>query len=510
MEKRFTREGTNSPFRIFETNCSQYPDRPMIIHNHTQLTFREIDREIRRIGDYIREFDFRIYGLYLPNSIDFISFLLALNKDGKIVVPLSYQLKGESLFERLNYADVEAVITDTDGYEELLKLKERLNTHVILPKGQDGYELHQFGLKPKPTTGIGDDVFGICFTSGSTSRPKGVLINNGAIAGNAAAVADFLLMEHHDVFLVTRSFAQAGPIAGDILMTISHGGCIAIASDLFHPSVFLKTVQLYKVTTTLLINTMLAMVLDSSQLGNYNLSSLKRVIFGGMVVSRNMVHQAVQKMPDVDFYCTYGLTEASTRVCFTTPNDIIQYPGSSGKPIRGCQVKIYKENGMEAKVNETGEIYVDSDYVMDGYYKYPELTEGSLTPKGLRTKDIGYRNENGLLYVCGRSDDLIIQGGNNVFPIEIEEVLLRNPYIKEAAVLGVEDPILGQKIVALVSLNEGGDIDAQEVHRWCRANLEERKVPKETHIWDQIPKTEQGKINKNELKKILFSKARES
>jgi acyl-CoA synthetase (AMP-forming)/AMP-acid ligase II len=510
MEKQLARKCTYSPWGIFEAACNRYPDQPMFIHNDIRLTYREIDHVTRRIGEYIRGFDFRIYGLYLPNSIDFISFLLALNHEKKIIVPLSYQLKGDSLFERLNYADVEAVITDKNGFEELLKLKERLNTHVIVQKGQDEYDLHQFGLKPKPTTGIHDDVFGICFTSGSTSRPKGVLINNGAIAGNAAAVADFLQMEHHDVFLVTRSFAQAGPIAGDILMTISHGGCIVISNDLFHPSVFLKTVQLYKVTTTLLINTMLAMVLDSSQLGNYDLSSLKRVIFGGMVVSRNMVHQAIQKMPGVDFYCTYGLTEASTRVCFTNPSDLIRYPGSSGKPIRGCQVKIYKENGMEAKVNETGEIYIVSDYVMDGYYKYPELTAGSLTPQGLRTKDIGYRNENGLLYVCGRSDDLIIQGGNNVFPIEIEEVLLRNPHIKEAAVFGIEDPILGQKIVALVSLNDGNAIDAQEVHRWCRANLEDRKVPKETHVWDHIPKTELGKINKNELKKILLDKARVS
>jgi acyl-CoA synthetase (AMP-forming)/AMP-acid ligase II len=503
MEKRY-----DSPWHLFETSLSQYPDRPVLISNQSRYTYRQIDLETRRFGEMIRDFDFRIYALYLPNSSDFISLMLALNREQKIIVPLSYQLKGESLLERINYADVEAVITDKAGLEELFKVKEKLKVQVIMLTGQGGCEMHRFGSGPKPVTGLPSDIFGICFTSGSTSRPKGVLIANQAIAGNAAAVSSFLSMEPNDVFLVTRSITQAGPIAGDVLMTISRGGCLVFAGDLFHPTMFLKTVQLYQVTTTLLINTMLAMVLESPQLANYDIRSLKRVIFGGMVVSREMVRKAISQMPGVDFYCTYGLTEASTRVCFTSPSDLIQYPGTSGKPLQGCRVKIYKETGEEAGVKEPGEIYVKTDYSMAGYYKYPELTTAALTPKGLRTKDIGYFDENGLLYVTGRSDDLIIQGGNNVFPIEIEEVLLRHPHIKEAAVFGIPDPVLGQKIVALVSLKENGAIDVQEVHRWCRANLEERKTPKETYIWEQIPKTELGKINKNELRKLLLDKVR--
>lgn len=496
----------STPWGLFAITCEKYPNHPMIKHNHLEYTYQQVFNKVQSISDTLQQFDSRVFGVYLPNSIEFITFLLALNKNKKIVVPLSYQLKGESLYERVNYSDVEIIITDNNGLTEILKVKEKLNVGMVLLQNQELRFLgsHQNGKK---LIDIHDDIFGICFTSGSTSQPKGVLIRNQAIAGNALAVADYLKMNNQDVFFVTRSFTQAGPIAGDILMTICSGGCLVISNDLFHPTIFLKTIQSFKVTTTLLINTMLSMLVEYPQLMNYDLSSLKRIIFGGMASSKSMVNVAMNKLPNVKFYCTYGMTEASTRITFSNPDDILKCPGSSGRPIKGCEVKVYREDGKEAGVNEVGEIYVISDYVMGGYYQREQLTAEALTPIGLRTRDLGYKDEYGLLYVNGRSDDLIIQGGNNVFPIEIEEVLLRNSRIKEAVVLGIDDEILGSKIVAFVSLVDSS-IGVPEVLKWCRANLEERKIPKAVYILNEIPKTDFGKINKNELKKILMNKVR--
>ncbi len=500
MDKQVT-----SPWAILETGYLKYPARPLVTHNQIQLTYRQVYQQARDLSESIKQFDNKIYGIYLPNSIEFLTFLFALNKESKIIVPLSYQLKGESLYERVKYADIGFIVTDESGYHELLRLKDRLDFGVILILKNGEYRIFEPKSKLNQNFNLPDDIFGICFTSGSTSRPKGVMISNQAISGNAAAVARFLKMEPLDIFMVTRSFAQAGPIAGDILMTISAGGSIIISNDLFHPAIFLKTIQTYQVTTTLLINTMLAMVVNYPQLLNYDLSSLQRIIFGGMVVSQNMAIIAVSKMPWVKFHCTYGMTETSTRISFSEPDDILKYPGSSGRTIKGCEVKIYREDGTEAAAHEVGEIHVTSDYVKKGYYKHEQLTRATLTPKGLRTGDIGYKDENGLLYVSGRSDDLIIQGGNNVFPIEIEEILLRNPQIKEAVILGIDDRILGQKIVALVSVTGGSALSTHDIYKWCRSNLEDRKMPKEIYILEQIPKTDLGKINRNELKKVVVN-----
>jgi acyl-CoA synthetase (AMP-forming)/AMP-acid ligase II len=139
---------------------------------------------------------------------------------------------------------------------------------------------------------------------------------------------------------------------------------------------------------------------------------------------------------------------------------------------------------------------------MDGYYKYKDKTLQALTDKGLRTKDKGYKNKQGLYFIVGRTDDLILQGGNNVYPIEIEQILLMNPLIKEAVVLGIDDEKLGEKIVAMVRVIEGENVLVQDLYKWCRANLEDRKIPREIAIVENIPRNEMGKLNKNVLKKF--------
>jgi acyl-CoA synthetase (AMP-forming)/AMP-acid ligase II len=199
-------------------------------------------------------------------------------------------------------------------------------------------------------------------------------------------------------------------------------------------------------------------------------------------------------------YNAYGISEASARVTFSNPSDLMRSPGTIGRPMRGCDIKIYSEDGNEARTGEVGEIYVISDYIMDGYYKSENQTKEALTQHGLRTRDTGYKDENNLYYVIGRSDDLIIQGGNKVYPIDIEEVLLKHPSVSEVVVLGIEDEKLGKRIVTLVSLKHGCRAGIQELYSFCRQNLEDKKVPKEIYIIDTIPRNTIGKISKNELK----------
>ncbi len=494
-----------TPWDLFSKSCSKNFENIMIIHKNETITYGQMDKKIDTISEAIKDWNIKIGALYLPNCIEFISAMLALNKNKKVVVPLSYQLKGESLIKRINYSDVEVIITDEKGFNELDSIISKINLRAIIVFNDNSeYKLYEYKYIKKEVYEPLDDVFGICFTSGSTSEPKGVVISNKAISGNALAVAELLKFNSNDRFLMVRPFPQAGPLAGDILMTISSGASMVILNDLFHPAIFLKAVEEYKTTSTMLVSTMLSLIIRYPKLSNYDVSSMKRIVFGGMIVPPIVVKEAKEKLAGISLYNTYGLTETSTRVAFSDPSKLLECPDSVGLPIKGCEIKIIKENGREALTNEIGEIYIKSDYIMNGYYKYEKLTKEVLTSKGFRSRDLGYKDENGFYYIQGRCDDLIIQGGNNVFPVEIEEVLLMNKGVKEAAVFGVDDERLGKKIVAFVKAIENIELNIKELFLWCRENLEDKKIPKEIHLIEDIPRNSVGKISKNDLRKIYY------
>lgn len=494
-----------TPWDLFNQSFHKYGDKSMVVHNNREVTYGKMHQMIESFCQRIENLDFRVGGIYLPNCIEYISYILALNKLKRVVVPLSSQLKGDSLFERINYSDIELIITNEKGFLEIYNIKDKISIrNIIVLKNNGELEVHTLNSHNKKLEGILENTFAICFTSGSTSKPKAVLIPNEAITGNAYAIADFFGFHSSDRFLMVRPFSQAGPIVGDILMPISQGGSMVILNDLFHPAIFLKTIQEYKVTSTLLVTTMVSLIIDYPGFSNFDISSLNKIIFGGMTIPPSIVRNAIQKMPGVNFFNTYGLTETCTKVSYICLPEITQFPDSIGKPIKGCDMKIYREDGSEADIGEEGEIYVITDYIMDGYYKTEELTMETLTPKGMRTRDMGYRDENGWFYIVGRNDDLIIQGGNNVYPIEIEEILVRHESIKEAVVLGIDDDKLGKKIVAFVSPKSGFTASMSDLFRWCRANLEDKKVPKEIHIVDVIPRNDVDKVSRNEMRKVYY------
>ena len=473
----------------------------MLVHENSQFTYAQMMELVLKTSDFIDSMDFKIGGIFLPNSPQFITYLFALNKQNKLVVPLSYQLKGESLCERINYADIEFLITDKNGFNEVSKIKDRLQIkYIVVLENEFDVQVYKFDSEKIITENIKEGTFGICFTGGSTSEPKGVVLSNYAVSGNALAVAEVLQFTNEDSFLMARPLTQAGPIASDFLMAISCGACVILLNDLYHPAIFLKTIQELHPTTTYLVRTMLVQILDYPFIDKFDTSSMKRIILGAMITPESVFLKTKEKFKNVALYNAYGLSEAAVRVSFACNEDVLEYPGTVGRPIKGCDMKIYRDDGSICEADEIGEIFVHTDYIMDGYYKYKDKTLQALTDKGLRTKDKGYKNKQGLYFIVGRTDDLIIQGGNNVYPIEIEQILLMNPLIKEAVVLGIDDEKLGQKIVAMVRVVEGENVLVQDLYKWCRANLEDRKIPREIAIVEKIPRNEMGKLNKNVLK----------
>ena len=493
-----------SPWNIFKESSERYPENIMLIFNGKEFTYTEIMNKVLELSSLIEAWNFTMGGVFLPNCTEFITSMLVLNRNKKAFVSFSYQFKGETLLEMLNYTDVELLITDERGFEMVSDRVEDLNIRYILVLQKTGsYSIYEYQKeKIRAIDGINDDTFGICFTSGSTSNPKGIVLSDYAITGNAMAVAEYLNFTDKDRTIIPRSLAQASPLSGDVLMAISRGGGIILLNNLFHPAIFLKSIQDYKATTFFVVRTMLLQILEYHQFDNYDLSSLKRILVGGMTTPLSVFKLTALKLPHVKIYNAYGSSEASARVSFGEHEEVTAYPCFIGKPMKGCELKIYREDGTEANPGEKGEIYIKSEYIMDGYYKSPKLSEEVLTPKGFRVKDQGYMDKKGRYYALGRNDDLIIQAGNKVYPIDIEEVLIKHSDVRETLVLGIDDEKLGQKIVALVALKTGSNIQTADLYRWCTCYLEDKKIPKEITIVEEIPRNTIGKINKNEIKKI--------
>ncbi|MHB8062505.1 MAG: class I adenylate-forming enzyme family protein [Ruminiclostridium sp.] len=496
-----------SPWNLFKESCDKYHNDVMIIYNEKEYTYGKVHETAIDFAQCIEKWDFKIGGVYLPNRVEFITCLLALNKQKKAFVSLSYQFKGDALIELINYTDIELLITDKKGYEAISNQLDKMNIRVVMILQESGsFEICEFLDKPKrEIQGIDEDTFGICFTSGSTSMPKAIVLSNQAIVGNALSVAEHLGFTNKDRTIIPRSLAQASPISGDVLMAISRGGAIIILNNVFHPAIFLKAIEEHKATNFYIVRTMLLQVLEYPKLKEFDLSSIKRILIGGMINPLTIYQKTAERFPGVKIYNAYGTSEASARVTFGEHEDVTTLPCVIGKPMRGCSIKVYTEDGKEAGIGEIGEIYIGSDFMMKGYYKAEQLTKETLTSKGFRTRDIGYEDENGRFFVLSRNDDMIMQGGSRAYPIDIEEVLLRHEAVKECIVLGVEDDMLGQRIVALVCLKHSKAAKTKELFKWCMTELEDRKVPKEIYLIDSIPRNVIGKISKNDVKALYDS-----
>ncbi|MEO3944723.1 class I adenylate-forming enzyme family protein [Gorillibacterium sp. CAU 1737] len=493
-----------SPWELFQQSCDRYASSPMLIYNDQTQSYEEIHRKVQAFAELIRPWSFRMGGVYLPNSPAFLIAMLGLKSEGKVFVSLSYQFKGDALFELMDYADVELLVTDTKGWETIQPRAEEGNLRVVLELLPDeSFRVHELPNKARLLPDIGEDVFGICFTSGSTARPKGIILSNSAVAGNAVAIADYLDYGVQERIIIPRSLAQSSPIAGDALTAISRGGAIILMNNVFHPAIFLKAVQEYQAEQFFIVRTMLQQILDYPNRHAYDVSSVKRILMGGMINPIRIFQDAASAFPNARMYNAYGASEAVARVTFAPHEEATQMPWVIGKPLTGCSIRILREDGTEAGPGETGEIYIQSEYLMDGYYKQEQATREALTPQGFRVKDVGYQDHEGRYFVLGRSDDLINQGGSKVYPTDIEEVLMRHAAVCEALVLGVEDAKLGQRIVAFVSLKDGAPSDRSDLNRWCSLQLEDRKVPKEIHIVDAIPRNTIGKINRKEVRALF-------
>jgi long-chain acyl-CoA synthetase len=466
------------------------------IVNHNIKLIREIDEVV---SDNI--------GIFLPNSIQYVIAFFTITLMDKVIVPISVQAKKAEIKSTIEYCELKIIITNTQYKDVLKSFLDDSDLMVIIFNLDDGSfigfgsGLKDFSKKNKINDKISEaEVAILLHTSGTTSSPKRVMLTHKNLITNIRSNIESLKLTENDKTLIALPMLFSYCNTAQFLTHLYIGASIVIMEDLFMPNIFFKLVQDERVTNFTGVPPMMLMLLNYGNKHKYDISSLKYICVGGGKMPVEKLKELIRTFPTVGIVHTYGQTEASPRITALLPEDSLRKVGSVGKPIPNVKVKIVFDKERDEILGEFGEIIVQGDNVMKGYYKRPDETAKVIKDGWLLTGDLGRLDEEGFIYLIGRKKNMIVSGGINIYPEEIEELIMCHPAVNEVCVIREEHELLGEVPIAKIVLKEDAKISEGELKNYCMDNLANYKVPSKVEFVDELPKTATGKILKIERK----------
>lgn len=451
--------------------------------------------------------------VFMDNSAEAVIALYAVLKSGGVMVPVNPLTKAGKLAFILRDAEAVGLISDAHlhgTYEEACAAYSPRITIIRDMRERDaamGYQdFWQACLRGQASSvGVIDqDLAALIYTSGSTGEPKGVMLSHLNMMTAATSVSSYLGLRADDRILCCL------PLAFDyglyqVLMAFKIGACVVLERSFAFPAALLTTMERESLTVFPGVPTMFSMLLGMEGLVmSHDLRSLRMITNTAAALPPSHVERLCALFPGVAIYSMYGLTECK-RVSYLPPEDIRRKPGSVGRGMPNQEVYLVDPDGRRLPPGSVGELVVRGSHVMRGYWRRPAQTAERLKPGPvpgeyvLHSGDIFHMDEDGYLYFIGRSDDIIKSRGEKVSPKEIENCLYAVDGVIEAAVIGVDDQILGQAVHAFVVLKAGSRCTDRDLIRHCHAHLESYMVPQHVHVVDGLPKTDTGKIKKTGL-----------
>ncbi|MCB9853881.1 MAG: AMP-binding protein [Phycisphaerales bacterium] len=461
-------------------------------------------KELVRLSDVMRRQVQRAsnrqnVGILLPSTTVFAGAFFGTLWAGRTVVPLNFLLQPDELAKVVDDSDIDVIFT-IRHFEELASATKARKIYIEdLPLKREMI-LSYLRFRPAPPKVNENDTAVLLYTSGTSGVPKGVLQTYRNLRTNidACIEAARLTGEHH--FLGVLPLFHSFGITTMLLVPVRLGARVYYLPK-FNPNLVFKTVREQKSTIVMVIASMYTALLRSKSAKAEDLASLTFAISGGEALSP-MTFEAFKSRFNVEILQGYGMSEAAPVVSLSMP--WAHRAGKVGKPIAGVSVRAFDDNGKELVDEEIGELWVKGPNVMAGYYKKPEETKAVLTDDGwYKTGDMGCVDADGFIQITGRKKEMIIVGGENVYPREIETALEAHDAVNEAAVIGQQDPSRGEVPVAFVTLIEGADSTETELREFCRGKVAGYKVPRRVIISKDLPRGPTGKILKRELNKLL-------
>lgn len=484
-----------------------FQGRPVLQYREQEHAFVDVMAQAGRLIDAMQQRGLRPgerVVLAAKNKPEWVISMLAALGAGAVVVPVNPALTASEIGYIVEHCEPAMIFADQDLAAAVAPLAGTATVVLFGGGNADSWEkLVAEGRSAVPWVERGpEDPAVIFYTSGTTGRPKGVLLSHRAVHAITDIATASFQVRAGDSSLICGSLSFIYSIITNCFSCIRSGATV-ILQDRFHPEYAVRAIEQQRISIFMGVPTMFTMMLNWAQDRTVDLSSLRLCLSSGQSLPWSVAVRVKERF-GLTLYDFWGQTEGTPITGYIPSMEPQGRPDSCGRALPGCGVRVIDNHGNDLPPEEVGEVLLTGPSIMTGYYRNPQATEETLREGWIHTGDLGKLDADGYLYVVGRKRDMIIRGGANIYPVEIEEALYSHPRVRDCAVIGVPDAIFGEAVKACVVSSDGGEVTADELRRHCRERLAEYKIPASFEFLEELPKGPTGKI----LKRVLTEKCR--
>jgi len=491
----------------FAAAAVEYVDKPAVIAAGGRLSYAHLDAASRLLAEeLVRQGAKRgdRVAVWIANSCAASVAVWGALRAGCVLVPIHAALRGGSLLAVLGDAEPHYVVAALESIGALHSVIANMPTPaVVVPLRLDGEVPLPRIQSNSPSLPADDDLASILYTSGSTGVPKGVMLSHGNMEAAVRAVNAYLGLNATDVIYSPLPLSSSYGLY-QLILGLSVGSTVVLDRSFSFPAQSLTLLATERATVIAGVPTMYAWLARTPMVERFDLSHVRLLTSAAAALPVEHAQRVRKRFPNARLYVMYGQTECK-RISYLHPDDLDRKPGSIGRGMPFQEHAVIDESGARVPPGGTGQLVVRGPHVMQGYWRNPSETARKLRPiqdsadLWLHTEDLVHVDGDGYLYFVGRTDDIIKVGGNKVSPLEVEDVICRMPQVFEVAVVGIPDDTWGAVAKAFIVLEEGLQLDAGEVLRFCARHLRPFMIPKSVAFVKHLPKTESGKVRKSAL-----------
>lgn len=484
-------------------------NHPAIVFKKETITYEELTEQVLRLASGFQRIGIQKgthVAMMVSNRPEYIFTYYGLLAIGAVVIPINPLFKPDEIIYILNDSDSEVLVLDDNSLEAVNSSKdalEKTKTYIYLGENQAEGMISWASLaKDEPIKQLveldPDELAQIIYTSGTTGQPKGAMISHGNIdwMSETSLSLSSKMTPDDRILLVLPLYHAYAKLQG--MVTPFRVGSTIYLEERFYPDHILNVISEEKITQFMGVPTMYTMFVNNPKITEYDFSALKYCGSGGASIPVEIIEKVNQLM-GVEVMEGYGQTESTVMISRTRAGSE-RRPGSVGLPVPGMDLKVVDMEGREVPQGEIGEIIFRGPNAMKGYYKKPEETMQTIKEGWVYTGDLGRVDEEGFIYIVDRKKEMIIRGGFNVYPREVEEVLYTHKSVVECAVIGEAHPVFGEEVAAYIVTNE--DIDKDSIISFCEEHLVHYKVPRLIYFIEELPRNATGKILKSKVKEL--------
>lgn len=494
---------------MLRASAARFPGKPALILGDMRLTYAEFDERVERVATALH----RRFGvgksdrvaLLLNNSLEFAVAFFACARLGAISVPLNTRLAPPEIQFMLSNSGARVLIADPQVYgrvamaiDQVSSLVHRFTTGAGYPGTRPWVELEESAKAPAVTVSE-EDVASILYTSGTTGLPKGAALTHFNFAHTALHYQRAMGITEEDRTLIAVPMFHVTGLAAQLVLMVHVGGTSIILPE-FKADRFLTVAEAEGMTHTIVVPSIYVLCLMNPRINEVRLEHWRIAAYGGAPMPEATIMAMAERFPSVRLMNAYGATETCSPTTLMPPEDTAARPGSVGLPVMCAELKVVDDEGRELPHDQPGELLIRGPMVVPGYWANPEATERSFVEGYWRSGDVARIDRDGYVYILDRKKDMINRGGYKIYSAEVENVLYQYEEILEAAVVGVPDPVLGERVKAVVVPKPGHQVDIQRLRYFCADHLADYKVPELVEVVPQLPRNPGGKVMKHLLR----------